>query len=95
MVKLMKILIFIFTFLLTSNSFGNCVCRCVNGQMTPICSNSIDIPPICPPTVCQLVPPSVQPITPPTIPPIGTSQCQNKQVLNPYTNRYEWKLICQ
>ena len=88
---------FTITFLLlfSTHSFGNCVCRCVNGEMTPICSSSIDLPPICPPTICQLVPPSIQPISPPSLPPIGTSQCQNKQVLNPYSNRYEWKLICQ
>ena len=91
----MKLLISLYLLLISTFSYGNCVCRCVNGEMTPICSSSIDLPPICPPTICQLVPPSIQPISPPSLPPIGTSQCQNKQVFNPYSNRYEWKLICQ
>jgi len=91
----MKLITFLFIALMATSAYSNCICRCVNGSMQPICSSSIDIPPICPPTVCQIAPPSVQPITPPTIPPIGTSNCQNQQVLNPYTGKYEWKLICQ
>jgi hypothetical protein len=91
----MKLLISLYLLLISTFSYGNCVCRCVNGEMTPICSSSIDLPPICPPTVCPIVPPSVQPINPPVVPPIGTSQCQNKQVLNQRTGQYEWRLICQ
>jgi hypothetical protein len=74
---------------------SNCTCRCVNGSMQSICSNALDIPAICPPTVCPIVPPSITPIQPPTIPPIGTSYCRPQQVLNPYTNRYEWRSVCQ
>ena len=91
----MKLLISLYLLLISTFSYGNCVCRCVNGEMTPICSSSIDLPPICPPTVCPIVPPSVQPINPPVVPPIGTSQCQNKQVLNQRTGQYDWRLICQ
>ena len=91
----MKFTLFSVLLLLSTYSFGNCVCRCVNGEMIPICSSSIDIPPICPPTICPIVPPSVQPINPLVIPPIGTSNCQNKQVLNQRTGQYEWRLICQ
>ncbi len=88
--------LFIFILLIFSQSISaNCVCRCVNGEVVPLCSSSIDLKPICSPQICPLVPPSIQPITPPTIPPIGTKNCVNKQVLNPYTNSYEWKLICQ
>ena len=73
---------------------ARCVCRCVNGEVVPICDNPLDIPPICPPTICPPPPPSIRPIEPPTIPPIGTSNCRYEQVLNPHTGRYEWKLIC-
>jgi hypothetical protein len=31
----------------------------------------------------------------PTIPPIGTSSCAPVQVLNPRTNQYEWRRVCQ
>jgi hypothetical protein len=28
---------------------ATCVCRCVDGEMQPLCSSAIDLPPICPP----------------------------------------------
>ena len=61
-------------------ALATCVCRCVDGEMVPICTSSIDLPPICPPTICPLVPPSIQPIQPPVVPPIGTTRCEQKQV---------------
>lgn len=72
-----------------------CVCRCVGGQMQPLCSNSLDIPPICPPTICPLTPPSIAPIDTPSIPPIGTSFCRQRQVLDPYSGSYEWRRVCE
>jgi hypothetical protein len=83
-----------FTLFLTVESNASCVCRCVDGEMQPLCSSSIDLPPICPPTVCAIVPPSVAPIQSPGIPPIGTSGCSPRQVRNPATNQYEWRSIC-
>lgn len=74
---------------------ANCVCRCVNGEMVPLCSSSIDLPPICPPTVCSIVPPRVEPIMAPKVPPLGTTACRPAQVLNPRTGQYEWKEICR
>lgn len=81
--------------LVSLGSYAACTCQCVNGQMQPICNNSMDMPPICPPTICPMTPPSVAPISPPAMPPLGTSQCSNEQVLNPYTRQYEWKRICR
>jgi hypothetical protein len=80
---------------LAGQANANCVCRCVNGSVEPICSSSIDLPPICAPTICPIVPPSIAPIQPPTVPPIGTSYCSQQQVLNPYTNQYEWRRVCE
>lgn len=74
---------------------ANCVCRCVNGSVQAICSSAIDLPPICAPTICPIAPSSIAPIGPPTVPPVGTSHCTQQQVLNPYTNRYEWRQVCQ
>jgi hypothetical protein len=73
---------------------ADCVCQCVNGQMEPICENTFDLRPICPPTICGIVPPSIRPIDPPMIPPIGTSSCGPEQVENPDTGQYEWRTIC-
>lgn len=79
----------------TLDAHAACVCRCVNGDMKAICESSLDIPPICPPTVCPIVPPAVEPIQTPRVPPIGTRECRQVQVLNPNTNRYEWKEVCR
>jgi hypothetical protein len=72
-----------------------CVCRCVNGEVRPICSSSIDLEPICAPRVCPIVPPSVEPINRPRVPPVGTQNCRMVQVLNPRTAQYEWRQVCQ
>lgn len=80
--------------LLTAESRASCVCRCIDGEMQPLCESSIDVPPICPLTICALVPPAVTPIQPLVVPPVGTSQCSQRQVLNPTTRRYEWRNVC-
>jgi hypothetical protein len=72
-----------------------CQCACVNGSVQAVCSSAIDLPPICAPTICPIAPPSVRPIDTPRVPPIGASYCQNEQVLNPVTGRYEWQQICR
>jgi hypothetical protein len=83
-----------FVLLLAAESEASCVCRCVDGEMQPLCESSIDVPPVCPVTICALVPPSVTPMQPLGIPPLGTSQCSQRQVLNPTTRRYEWRSVC-
>ena len=84
----------VFTSLLIANADASCVCRCVDGEVQPLCDSSIDLPPLCAPAVCGLVPPSITPIQTPMVPPIGTSGCSQRQVLNPATSRYEWRSIC-
>ncbi len=73
---------------------AGCTCQCVNGQMRPLCDSSMEIPPICPPTICPIMSPSIAPINPPTIPPIGTSQCQQAQVCDSFGN-CRWQQICR
>lgn len=80
--------------LLIGNATAACVCRCINGEMKPICESTLDIPPFCPASICPLTPPALAPLQPPTLPPLGTKNCTQKQVLNPFTGRYEWKVIC-
>jgi hypothetical protein len=79
----------------SASAFASCTCRCVNGSVQALCTSTLDIQPICAPQICPIVPPSISPIQPPTIPPIGTSSCAPQQVLNPYTNQYEWRRVCQ
>ncbi len=72
-----------------------CVCRCINGEMKPLCESSLDLPPICPPAICPLTPPSIAPLQPPTLPPLGTRNCTQQQVFNPLSGKYEWKTVCK
>jgi hypothetical protein len=65
------------------------------GSVQAICSSTLDIQPICSAQICPIVPPSITPIQPPSIPPIGTTTCAPVQVLNPRTNQYEWRSVCQ
>jgi hypothetical protein len=88
------LLIMAFTVWLTAECGAACVCRCVDGVMQPLCDSSIDLPPICPITVCAIAPPSIKPIQPLGNLPIGTSQCSQRQVLNPNTRQYEWRSVC-
>jgi len=80
--------------LLMAEARAACVCRCVDGEMQSLCESSVDVPPVCPVTVCAIVPPSIKPVQPPAIPPLGTSQCSQRQVLNPTTRQYEWRDVC-
>lgn len=90
----MRYLMLVFA-ILAGNAWAGCICRCANGENIPICSSSTDMAPICPPRVCPIAPPSVEPIQAPRVPPIGTNNCTQQQVLNPYTGKYEWKTVCR
>lgn len=84
-----------FLMLVNTNVKASCTCTCVNGQQQALCTNTMDLPSLCPPRICPLVSPSVQPLQQPKLPPLGTSYCSNQQVLNPYTGMYEWRQVCQ
>jgi hypothetical protein len=73
---------------------ANCVCQCVDGQMQPLCQNSIDLPPMCPPTICPISSPSIAPINPPTLPPLATSQCRQARVCDAFGN-CQWQQVCR
>ena len=81
--------------LLSGEALADCVCRCVGGEIQPLCSSTQDIPTICPPRMCSMAPPSIAPIRAPTIPPIGTSGCRQRQVQSPYTGQYQWRQVCE
>jgi hypothetical protein len=84
----------VFVVFFVTKADASCACRCVDGEVQPLCSSSIDLPPVCGPTVCSLISSSIAPIQPTVVPPLGTSSCSQRQVLNPATRRYEWQSIC-
>ena len=79
---------------LTVSAEASCVCRCVDGGMHPLCTSSMELPPICPITVCPIVPLTLAPLPPIQLPPLGASQCSQRQVLDPATGQYEWRSVC-
>ena len=80
--------------LMSVRAEASCTCQCVNGQMQPLCSNAIEISPICPPRICPIAGRSIAPINPPTIPPIGTSSCRQARVCDPFGN-CRWQQVCR
>ena len=75
---------------------ADCVCRCVDGAMRAICSSSTDLQPVCPAVICPMAPlGSNKPFDPPAIPPPGMTRCEQAQVLNLATLRYEWQQVCR
>jgi hypothetical protein len=73
---------------------ASCVCRCVDGEVQPICSSAMDMSPMCAPRMCGKPAPSIAPMQAPQMPPMGTQQCRQVQVRNPYTHQYEWQTVC-
>ena len=83
------------TLALTSSiAHAACECRCVGGQNRPICQSTLDMPPICPMTMCPIEPPALQPLASPQLPPLGTSACEMRQVYNPASQQYQWQRLC-
>lgn len=72
-----------------------CQCACVNGVPQAICSNPVELRPLCPPTLCPNPAPSLRPLPVPQLPPVGARSCAPEQVLNPYTGLYEWHTLCR
>jgi hypothetical protein len=79
---------------LASPAQAGCTCLCANGQMQPLCSSALDLPPICAPTICPIASPSIPPISPPSIPPIGTSQCRQARICDQFGN-CSWQQVCR
>jgi hypothetical protein len=73
---------------------ASCVCECVDGHMQPICQSAIDLPPLCPLTLCPLAPLAIAPLPPLTLPPLGTSQCRQARVCDRFGN-CRWQPVCE
>ena len=70
---------------------AGCYCSCTDGQVKPACTNSYDIPPICPATTCARS--STSTLGPPPL--AGArSTCRDQQVCDAF-QRCEWKTVCK
>jgi hypothetical protein len=90
----MRRLLALSAFLLAGAAHADCVCRCVDGQVRALCSSTLDLQPICAPQLCPIVPPALAPLPSLQLPPLGTTSCRQVQVLNPLTQRYEFRRVC-
>ncbi len=87
-----KLLVFGSVLIALQSAHASCVCRCVAGEVKPICTQAIDMPPICAPAICPASP-AVLPSN--RIPAFGSESCSRQSVFDPRTGRYETKTICQ
>lgn len=79
------------TILHTGTAVAGCYCNCAEGQMQPVCTNSYDVPPICPATPCAR--PTTPRISPPPL--AGSrSTCRDQQVCDAF-QRCQWKVVCK
>jgi hypothetical protein len=74
---------------------ASCVCECVNGHVQALCQSNADLPPLCAPQLCPPPPRQIAPLPNAELPPLGTTHCEEVQVLNPQTGQYEWQKVCQ
>ena len=83
------------TLLVNEPARGACTCICVDGLNRPLCSSLTEPRPVCPPRVCPREPSVSAPLEQSGMPPVGTQSCEQEYVYNRYTQRYEWRRICQ
>jgi hypothetical protein len=84
--------------LLGSSAAGlraDCTCVCVDGLNRPLCSDSRDSVPVCPPRMCPDDSLTTRPRDELRLPPTGTQSCSMQYVYNRYSRRYEWRQLCR
>ncbi len=75
-----------------------CSCKCVNGSVKLICSETPKFSPMCAPKVCAKKQLTFKPAKPrfvPTPPVVNMMNCQQRRVLDPSTNKLIWRTICR
>lgn len=74
---------------------ADCGCECVDGRMRAVCTRPGELAPLCPAAICPIAPPGIAPLDSAALAPLGAQHCQEAQVLNPATQRYEWRELCR
>lgn len=72
---------------------AECICACVDGTNSAICSTDSELPPACAPELCPTVNYEIAPVDPDIIEPAGTQQCIMRQVEE--NGRYVWRSLCE
>ena len=77
---------------------ASCRCICSGGVVRLQCDGSPKVTPFCAPRVCAQTQKSFVPKSKRTYPPplrMKMSDCQQRHVLNPQTNKLVWRTICR
>ena len=80
------------------NGNASCRCVCAGGLVKAECIGRASLKPFCPPKVCRKPSKNFLPRAKPSYPPplrMNMSDCQQRRVLNPQTNRMIWRTICR
>jgi hypothetical protein len=86
--------IFFSTVATTVPSRAHCYCRCVDGKVLPLCTNTVEVPPVCAARVCPPGPASLAPVVAPKLPPVGTTVCRQAQVCD-HRGNCRWRQVCE
>ncbi len=81
----------LFGFGQSSLAHAACTCKCVLGNVVPVCDSAMDIRPFCAPRMCPVVDPN-KPIPQPKLG--AAPECTQERVWNPYTAEYDWRAKC-
>ncbi len=46
------VIIFLMVLAMGQEARASCSCTCINGQVEPICTGPVELPPICSPQIC-------------------------------------------
>jgi hypothetical protein len=74
---------------------ARCACRCIDGEVKPLCDSALEPRPVCPARACPTPPAAIPPIDQAEVPPPGTRECHFRQLLNRSTGLYDWVQICE
>lgn len=83
--------------LIAGSAYGRCDCTCIDGQMVPACTSSLEVPPLCTQQYCS-VQPSISPIGPidsQVDNPVSKGVCETVLTTNPRTGRLQPRQVCR
>ena len=92
---LFSLIIYLLTF--SDVVYAACECKCISGSVRLSCIGKTDFKPICAPRICAksktIVPIKRKFVPPPPV--VKFSDCEQRKVLNPGTNKFIWRTICR
>ncbi|MEX2650369.1 MAG: hypothetical protein WD673_15280 [Alphaproteobacteria bacterium] len=73
---------------------ADCTCVCMNGTNQPLCTNTLEVAPYCPPIICPFDSPNATSGTAHRTEKFGATNCYPQLVFDSWTNQYAWQQVC-